>query len=533
MHDPLRDSVPQALTVEEDSPPGQPIRAVRVLVFVVLYESERQIEQTLDRVSQALIDSSDVDFLVIDDASPDASADRALDWARRRNVHRLTLLRNPVNQGYGGNQKLGYRLAIDHGYDFVILLHGDGQYAPELLPEFIRLFRDTGADVVLGSRMGSIASARAGGMPWYKILGNRMLTGIQNALTGRHLVEYHTGYRGYSTSFLRAIPFEQDSNDFHFDTEILLQAFHVEAKIEQFAIPTHYGDEICHVNGLRYAWDVLRSTVRFRLHQMGMCCSLAYRNLSAAAQSSRKTAYGYASQIAAVNAVRRLGAMTVLDLGCGAGCVARELERGGVTVTGVDAHEPPPGTMSHFMKADTEAGRLPVDAFDFDAVLLIDVIERLAEPEQFLLRLRHSSEARSTVRPSPAFVITTPNVAFIVMRLNLLVGRFTYAERGILDLSHKRLFTRSTLRTAIMETGYVIERCDPIGVPFEAVIGGVMGRWLGAGSQLLARLWPTMFAFQFLVVARPQPGVRQVLQQSRTVQRGTVTVAGRESGPSP
>jgi glycosyltransferase involved in cell wall biosynthesis len=532
MHEPDRSHGPQASAAEERSDRERSRWAVRVLVFIVLYESERQIEQTLDRVPQALIDSNDVDFLVIDDASPDASAERALDWARRRGVHRLTLLRNPVNQGYGGNQKLGYRLAIDDGYDFVILLHGDGQYAPELLPEFIRLFRDTAADVVLGTRMGSIASARAGGMPWYKVFGNRILTGIQNILTGRHLVEYHTGYRGYSTSFLRSIPFEQDSNDFHFDTEILLQAFHVDAKIEQFAIPTHYGDEICHVNGLRYAWDVLQSTLRFRLHHMGMWCSLAYRNLSAA-EPRRKTQYGYASQVAAVNAVRRLGATTALDLGCGAGCVARELQRGGMQVTGVDAREPPPGMMTRFVRAELESGKLPVDTFDFDAVLMVDVIERLAEPEHFLLGLRHSSEARPNVRASPAFVITTPNVAFIVMRLNLLAGRFTYAERGILDLKHKRLFTRSTLRDAIMETGYVIERCDPIGVPFEAVIGGSVGRWLGAGSQLLARLWPTMFAFQFLVVARPRPGVRQVLMQSQTVQRGAVAVAGRASEPSP
>ena len=115
------------------------------------------------------------------------------------------------------------------------------------------------------------------------------------------------------------------------------------------------------------------------------------------------------------------------------------------------------------------------------------------------------------------------------MRLNLLLGRFSYAERGILDLTHKRLFTRSTLRDAIMETGYVIERCEPISVPFEAVIGGFVGRWLGAGSQLLARLWPTMFAFQFLVVARPRPGVRQVLMQSQAVQRGAVAVVGRDA----
>ncbi len=504
---------------------GQHSRTVRVLVFVVLYESERQIEQTLDRVPQALIDSSDVDFLVIDDASPDASAERALDWARRRGVHRLTLLRNPVNQGYGGNQKLGYRLAIDHGYDFVILLHGDGQYAPELLPEFIRLFRESAADVVLGTRMGSLAAARAGGMPWYKVFGNRILTGIQNTLTGQQLVEYHTGYRGYSTSFLRSIPFEQDSDGFHFDTEILLQAFHVDAKIEQFAIPTHYGDEICHVNGMRYAWDVLRSTVRYRLHKMGVCCSLAYRNLSPLRYRD-KTTHARSSHSAAVAAVRRLGASAILDLGCGPGYVARELERAGMRVTGVDAHDPLPGMMSRFVRVDLERDPLPLDVFDFDAVVLLDVIEHLAEPERFLLGLRHASEARPAVRPSPAFVITTPNVAFVVMRLNLLMGRFSYAERGILDLTHKRLFTRSTLRDAITESGYAIERCEPIGVPFEAALGGVMGRILGGGSHLLARLWPTMFAFQFLVVARPRPGVRQVLMQSHSVQRGAVAVVG-------
>lgn len=527
MPDPCHVAVSSSADDDDSFPQGRARRAVRVLVFVVLYESERQIERTLDRVPQELIDSNDVDFLVIDDASPDASAERALDWARRRSVHRLTLLRNPVNQGYGGNQKLGYRLAIDHGYDFVILLHGDGQYAPELLPEFIRRFRDTAADVVLGARMESIASARAGGMPWYKILGNRILTGVQNGLTGRDLVEYHTGYRGYSTSFLRSVPFEQDSDDFHFDTEILLQAFHVDAKIEQFAIPTHYGDEICHVNGMRYAWDVLRATMRFRLHQMGMCCSLAYRNLSPL-RYRNKTTHAYSSHTAAVNAVRRIGAANVLDLGCGPGYVAQELERCGMRVTGVDAHEPLPGMMSRFLRSDLETDGAPVDVFDFDVVLLLDVIEHLAEPEQFLLGLRHSSEARSAVRPSPAFVITTPNVAFVVMRLNLLLGRFSYAERGILDVTHKRLFTRSTLRDAITETGYVIERCDPIGVPFEAAVGGFVGRWLGAGSHLLAGIWPTLFAFQWLVVARPRPGVRQVLMQSETVQRGTVAVARQQ-----
>ena len=117
-----------------------------------------------------------VRILCIDDASSDATSERASDWAVRNNADNIVVLKNPVNQGYGGNQKLGYRLAVDLGFDFAILLHGDGQYAPELLGEFIDTWKTTQADVVLGSRMQSWKSARAGGMPLYKALGNRTLT---------------------------------------------------------------------------------------------------------------------------------------------------------------------------------------------------------------------------------------------------------------------------------------------------------------------------------------------------------------------
>ena len=194
----------------------------RVLVFVVAYEAERHLPDLLDRVPADIWENPRVHVLVIDDASADAGLSAAERWAERRGVENLTLLRNPVNQGYGGNQKLGYRLAVDAGFDFVVLLHGDGQYAPELLPTFIEAWKESAADVVLGSRMAARAAARAGGMPLRKRVGNRLLTGAQNFLTGRKLSEYHTGYRGYSTALLRKIPFELNTNDFHFDTEILL-----------------------------------------------------------------------------------------------------------------------------------------------------------------------------------------------------------------------------------------------------------------------------------------------------------------------
>jgi len=145
-------------------------------------------------------------------------------------------------------------------------------------------------------------------------------------------------------------------------------------------------------------------------------------------------------------------------------------------------------------------------------VLLLDLIEHLRDPEGFMVSLRHRAE-----RPYPPtgesflVVLSTPNVAFVAVRLNLLLGRFPYAERGILDITHSRLFTRSSLLTLLKDCGYRIDKVRPVPVPFEAVVGGRIGRFLGFLAAVAARVWPTLFAFQFLVTCRPQPSVAQVL----------------------
>src|SRR5437870_11484973 len=133
----------------------------RVLVFIVAYEAEKHVRSVFERIPRELYNNDRVHFLLIDDASSDASVRVARQWVEDNNIDNVTLLRNPVNQGYGGNQKLGYRIGIDAGFDFIILLHGDGQYAPEMLPKFIQTWEESDADVVLGSRMTDIKSARA------------------------------------------------------------------------------------------------------------------------------------------------------------------------------------------------------------------------------------------------------------------------------------------------------------------------------------------------------------------------------------
>ncbi len=486
----------------------------KILVFIVAYHAERHIASVIERIPKELLNRDDLHVLCIDDASSDRSAETALDWAHAHGTRNITVLRNPVNQGYGGNQKLGYRLAIEAGYDLVILLHGDGQYAPELLPLFIETWKESGADVLLGSRMLSLASARKGGMPLYKMLGNRVLTTLQNAMTEKHLSEYHTGYRAFSTRFLRTIPFEINTNDFHFDTEILLQAFHTGAKIVEFPVPAHYGDEVCHVNGMKYAGDVLASTLAYRFHTLGMLSSVKYAAIRPSVYydvpSQRYTGHAHAFRM-----LERLAPKRVLDLKCGSGYIARRCREIGASVVGVDSGtEPPAGTVERFHRADLEHEPFPEDPFAFDAIVALDLIERHARPEDLLLRLRQEARATRPAGSEPRVILSTPNIAFITVRLNLLLGRFPYAERGILNVAHKRLFTRSTLRHMLEDCGYVVEESRPVGPPFELVMGGRWGRVLGWLGDRLARAWPSMFGFQFVVRARPAPGMNQLLSQS-------------------
>ena len=506
----------------------------KILVVVVAYEAERHVVDTFERIPDTVLRDPEVDFVCLDDASSDAGAEILARWAADRELDNLTVLRNPINQGYGGNQKLGYRLAVDGGYEFVILLHGDGQYAPELLERFIETWRAQHPDVVLGSRMAEPGEARRGGMPFYKLAGNRVLTTIQNRLTGLGLSEYHTGYRGYSTAFLRRVPFELDTNDFHFDTEILLQAAHLGVPIVEFPIPTRYADEVSHVagfSGVRYGLNVLKATMGYRMHQFGMFTSLRYRDLGTTPYRD-KTEMLYSSHRLALDAIRGVSPKRVLDLGCGPGAVARALVGDGAEVVGIDLIEPPPGAVSRFFKADLDTDPLPVDPFDFDCVLLLDVIEHLSEPERFLLALRNASK-HPAYRESPTFVISTPNVAFAAIRANLLLGRFTYADRGIMDVTHKRLFTRASLTAALRDCGYEISEMKPVPVPFENILPGRprLGRMLTRFASRLCRIWPTMFAFQFLAVCEPLPGVSQILSASE--QRYVGAHAPRPEDASP
>jgi glycosyltransferase involved in cell wall biosynthesis len=241
-----------------------------LLVFVVAYRAEATLCRVLERIPRDIFDRLDCEILVVDDASEDRTFNIGNEYRDTHAEIPLTVLRNRFNQGYGGNQKVGYAYAFEHRFDYVAMVHGDGQYAPEELPRLMQPLLEGAADAVFGSRMLTRTGALEGGMPLYKFVGNRILTTAQNALLGSKLSEFHCGYRIYSVKALELLPLFLNSNDFHFDTEIILQFMNARLRIAELPITTYYGDEICHVNGMKYAKDVMVATISNVLHRAGL-----------------------------------------------------------------------------------------------------------------------------------------------------------------------------------------------------------------------------------------------------------------------
>jgi glycosyltransferase involved in cell wall biosynthesis len=234
----------------------------RIGIFIIAYNAVQHLNKTIARIPKEVYDSVE-EIFVIDDCSEDNSYYAALGYKAAFGVEKLSVHRNTKNHGYGGNQKIGYQYAIDRGFDIVALVHGDGQYAPEALPTLLEPLQKAEADMVFGSRMSNPQNALKGGMPLYKFLGNRILTACQNAMTGLNLTEYHSGYRLYSVRALKSIPFEAFTNTWHFDTQIILALAERGFRIAERPIPTYYGDEICHVNGIPYAMNCLTTTYAY------------------------------------------------------------------------------------------------------------------------------------------------------------------------------------------------------------------------------------------------------------------------------
>ena len=226
------------------------------------YNAARTLAETYQRIPVSVVR----EVILVDDYSEDATVDIATGLGIR-------VVRHPHNVGYGGNQKTCYMEALRQGADIVVMLHPDGQYEPELITDLIRPIVDGRAEMVLGSRMLVPGGARAGGMPVWKRAANRLLTTVENAAMGTHLSECHTGYRAYSATFLRRIPFLRNSNDFVFDTQVIAQAVAFGQRVVEVPARSRYFTEASSVGfgtGVRYGLATLGVMASFLLWRLGV-----------------------------------------------------------------------------------------------------------------------------------------------------------------------------------------------------------------------------------------------------------------------
>jgi glycosyltransferase involved in cell wall biosynthesis len=485
----------------------------RLLIFIVAYFAETTIKNVVSRIPVNLGETYDVEILIIDDSSNDETFAESVGAGSHAEIpFKVTVLHNPVNQGYGGNQKIGYQYAVENGHDLVALLHGDGQYAPEVLSALAEPVREGDADAAFGSRMMIPRAALKGGMPLYKYFGNRILTFIQNRLLGTALSEFHSGYRVYSVAALRDIPFYRNSNVFHFDTEMIIQLVIAGKRIREIPIPTYYGDEICRVEGLKYAFNVIKASLQARLQGINLFYDRRFDCVPVPDGQRYPSKLDFESTHSRVVELIPEGAR-ILDLGSGMGAVGAALKDiKHCTITGCDVER---GALSwkfdNFFFADLNEGLLQVPGEKFDYILALDVIEHLKCPEDFLDQLRALA-----ARTGAHVILTTANIGFIVMRLSLLLGRFEYGKRGILDLTHTRLFTFNTMRRAMRAAGFEIDRSEGIVVPIPFIFGASrLSRVILSINRLLVRVRPTLFGFQILIVARPRPTLATLLASAK------------------
>lgn len=234
----------------------------RTVVVMPAYNAGATLERTFDDIPRDAVD----EIILVDDCS----SDDTVEVAERLG---LTVIQHEQNQGYGGNQKTCYRTALEHGADFVVMVHPDYQYDCRTLEAVVKFLQLGICDLLLGSRIRTRKEALDGGMPKYKYLANRALTTIENMALGQNIGDCHSGFRAYRRSVLETVPFERNSNDFVFDSEFLAQAVHFGFRIGDVPVPVRYFEEASSISFRRsvtYGTKTLGVLMKFWAYRMGL-----------------------------------------------------------------------------------------------------------------------------------------------------------------------------------------------------------------------------------------------------------------------
>lgn len=236
-------------------------------IYIPAYNAERQLADVMRRIPAQIL-ARTAEILLVDNASTDHTSEVGVRTANELGWRHFTLIRNATNMGYGGSQKIAYAHCIAKGHSTVVMLHADGQYAPELIDRVSGPVERGEADMCFGSRLAG--DALGGNMPMHRFLGNKFLTALSNAVLGSRLTEFHSGYRAYRCSALARLPLERNAGYYHFDVEILIQFRAFGLRVAEVPIPTHYGDEDNHLNVWRTGFSILAILFEYVLHRLGL-----------------------------------------------------------------------------------------------------------------------------------------------------------------------------------------------------------------------------------------------------------------------
>ena len=245
---------------------------MRIAIYIPAYNAASTIPKVLNRIPADLKQQVE-EIFVVDNASEDNTHLVAIGYGHVNELPTLKVFRNERNLGYGGSQKFAYRYCIERGFDVVVMLHGDAQYAPEKISYLLEPIVANQADLVFGSRIAGapLAGSLDGrGMPYHRYLGNRLLTAVQNRVLGWNLSEYHSGFRVFRCDALKYVGFQQCSDYYHFDTEILIRFRLHNMRVVERPIPTYYGNEKFHGDIWVYGARVLDTMVKYWLSQRGL-----------------------------------------------------------------------------------------------------------------------------------------------------------------------------------------------------------------------------------------------------------------------
>ena len=238
------------------------IKSKKVVVVMPAYNASETLEKTYTEIPFPMVD----EVILVDDHG----SDDTYELAKKLGINHV--IRHQYNKGYGGNQKTCYNKALELNADIVVMLHPDYQYTPKLIESMCYLIANDLYPVVIGSRILG-KGALKGGMPIYKYFANRILTLFQNILMNQKLSEYHSGFRAFSSEVLKDIKFNENSDDFIFDNQMLAQIMFKKHLIGEITCPTKYFKEASSINFQRssvYGIGVLWTSIKYFLTKIGI-----------------------------------------------------------------------------------------------------------------------------------------------------------------------------------------------------------------------------------------------------------------------